>query len=471
MTTPVSGRDARPRSRVMLPVVALVAAPSWFMLGASTAPPADAQQPQPPNVVVILTDDQRFDSLKMMASVRHHLVAEGMTLRRAIVTNPLCCPSRATILTGRFSHTTGVYTNAPPHGGWEAFRGSESDTIAKALDDAGYRTGLIGKYINGYGAEMGHVPVGWDRFLANIHPGGYYDYEMFDKHRGLLTFGSDPADYATDVIRRKAVSFIRGTPTDQPFFLLVTPIAPHDPFTPAPRDVGAFDGAPVRLNLAINEDVSDKPAHLLRRRTIADAEIAQRFRRQWETLLAVDLLVDRVMSALSETGRANDTLVIFTSDNGLANGEHRWLGKLVPYEVSARVPMVVRYPSAIPAGTESSALVSNVDIAPTIADFTGVPLSADGVSMAPLLTDQASSVRSSIVLEHVVGGIDVPTYCGVRTRSFTFVRYATGEEELYDLGDDPWQLRNVVASRPNKATELRSLTRSLCEPVPPGFSW
>jgi N-acetylglucosamine-6-sulfatase len=455
----------------MLPVATLVAIPSWFVHGASTAPPVGAQLQQPPNVVLILTDDQRFDSLKVMASVQHHLVAKGMTLRRAFVTDPLCCPSRATILTGRFAHTTGVYTNAPPHGGWSVFRASESRTIAKALDDAGYRTGLIGKYINGYRGDTGSVPDGWDRFFAFSGPTGYYDYEMFDDNRGMLSFGSDPADYATDVVRRRAVSFIRGTPTDQPLFLLVAPFAPHGPFTPAPRHIGDFAGAPVHLNPAINEDVSDKPAYLRGRPIVANAVIAKRFRRQWATLLAVDGLVDKVMSALAETGRANNTLVIFTSDNGLANREHRWWAKEVPYEVSVRVPMVVRYPTVIPAGTVSRALVSNVDIAPTIADFTGAPLSAEGVSLAPVLTDETSSVRSSIVLEHVKLGTDAPTYCGVRTRSFTFARYATGEEELYDLRDDPWQLRNVAASRPNKATELRSLTRSLCRPVPPGFSW
>ena len=177
------------------------------------------------------------------------------------------------------------------------------------------------------------------------------------------------------------------------------------------------------------------------------------------------------MNALGETGRRANTLVIYTTDNGLSNREHRWSGKQAPYEQSIRVPMVISLPGQIPAGTVSGALVSNVDLAPTIADFAGTSLPADGVSMRPLLTDLSSSVRDSVLLEHVESVPTLPTYCGVRTRSFTFVHYATGEEELYDLVQDPHQLQNVVTSRPNKAAELRSLTQSLCQPLPPGFSW
>jgi arylsulfatase A-like enzyme len=144
----------------------------------------------------------------------------------------------------------------------------------------------------------------------------------------------------------------------------------------------------------------------------------------------------------------------------------------VPYEESIRVPMIVRLPGQIPAGTVSTALVSNVDLAPTIADFAGASISADGLSMRPLLTDLSSSVRDSVLLEHVLQvGPEVPTYCGVRTASFTFVHYTTGEEELYDLTKDPHQLQNVASARPNKASQLRALAESLCQPVPPGFSW
>jgi len=445
----------------------------WWLLGLEATPPvARAQTPEPPNIVLIVTDDQRWDSLHAMPEVQRLLVRRGMSFRRAIVTNPFCCPSRATILTGRFSHTTGVYANEPPDGGWFTFQSSEPDTIATSLRDAGYRTALIGKYINGYGGESPSVPPGWDRWFVTVGPSSYYDYTMFDDQQGRLSFGSAPRAYSTDVLRRRAVGFIRNAARDEPIFLMVTPFAPHGPATPAPRHQGDYASTPVPLGPAVNEaDVSDKPAYLRVRRLASIDKVRTYTRRGWESLLAVDQLVSEVFDALDETDRAEDTLVIFTSDNGYLIHEHRWRGKQVPHEGSIRVPLVVSLPGEIPPGTVSRALVSNVDLAPTIADFAGASLAADGVSLRPLLADAASSVRDDVVLEHVAGGQPVPTYCGVRTPSFTFVHYETGEEELYDLVQDPRQLTNIAATRPKKATELRTLARSLCDPVPPGFSW
>jgi len=454
--------------------LAVLAALQWILLAQTAPQPARAQSTGPPNIVLILTDDQRFDTLQVMPAVQQLLMQRGMTLRRAIVTNPLCCPSRASILTGRYSHTTGVYTNGQTNGGWVAFQPSESDTIATALQAAGYRTGLIGKYLNGYRGPDIYVPPGWDRWFAFAgQNGGYYDYSIFDDAAGpgAVSFGSLPKHYSTDVIRRKAVAFIRSAPADTPFFLMVTPYAPHAPLTAALRHAGTFSRAPVRLVPSVNEsDVSDKPVFIRRRGTVDPEVLRRRTRRQWDMLLAVDDLVSRIVAVLAETGRGDNTLVIFTSDNGLSNYEHRWTGKGVPYEESLRVPMVVRFPDWIPAGTVSNALVSNVDIAPTIADFAGVSLSTEGVSLRPLLTDGVSSVRDSVLLEHL-GGSPLPSYCGVRTPSFMFAHYATGEEELYDLFQDPYQLVNVASLRPRKAAELRELTGSLCRPVPPGFSW
>ena len=460
-----------PRALALVLVVAVL---QWGFLTLETTPrPALAQTPGPPNVVLILTDDQRFDTLHVMPAVRRLLVAKGITLSSAIVTNPVCCPSRASILTGRYSHTTGVYTNVGENGGWPAFQASESDTIATALDAVGYRTALIGKYVNGYDGDEIYVPPGWDRWFAFAGDNGrYYNYDIFDNKRGpgFVSFGSRPWHYSTDVIRRKAVAFIRGTPEATPLFLMAAPYAPHGNFTAAPRHDGDLSAMPVRLGPGVNEaDMSDKPRYLTHGSLVGETRLRTLARDQWETLLAVDEMVSGILRALRETGRASNTLFIFTSDNGILNFEHRWHGKLVPHEESIRVPMIVRFPGKIPAGSVSGALVSNVDIAPTIADFAGASLSADGVSLRQLLTGEVSSVRSSVVLEHT--GVSVPTYCGVRTPSFMFAHFATGEEELYDLVQDPHQLRNVVSSRPNKAAELRALTESLCRPVPPGFSW
>jgi N-acetylglucosamine-6-sulfatase len=457
--------------RAVALVLGLAAIP-WGLLAADTTDPAGAQTPGPPNIVLVLTDDQRFNTLRVMPEVRRLLMARGMTLRRAIVTNPLCCPSRAAIFTGRYSHTSGVYTNGPPSGGWSAFKPSESNTIATALHDVGYRTALIGKYLNGYKGDAVYVPPGWDRWFAFTGDPGYFDYSVYDDTLGGVSYGSRPRDYSTDVLRRQAVAFIRGVPQGTPFFLVVTPYAPHGPSLAAPRHEGVFASAPVWLGSAVNEaDVSDKPAYISGRPVRSVPEVRRRTRDQWETLLAVDELVSRIMATLVDTGRGSNTLVIFTSDNGFSNREHRWGGKQVPYEESIRVPMVVRLPGSIPPDTVSRALVSNIDLAPTIADFAGASISADGVSMRPLLIDPSSSVRDVVLLEHLQGVVPVPTYCGVRTSSFTFVHYVTGEEELYDLVQDPHQLRNVASRRPNRTAQLRALTGSLCRPVPPGFSW
>ena len=451
----------------------ILAALQWGLPTADGPPRlAHAQTAGRPDIVLIITDDQRFDTLKVMPKVRRQLVQRGMTFRRAIVTDPLCCPSRATILTGRFSHTTGVYRNQGLKGGWPAFQPLESDTIATALQGAGYRTGLIGKYLNGYKGEEVYVPPGWDRWFAFMTGPRYYNYSILDDHRGRRNYGSLPADYSTDVIRRQAVSFIRHTAPRRRLFLVVAPFAPHGSFIPAPRHDGDLSTASVDLGPAVNEaNVSDKPRYI-RDQALGDlSAVRTRTRRQWETLLAVDDLVGEISVALRETGRAGNALVIFTSDNGLSNREHRWGQKSVPYDESIRVPLIVRWPGEIPRGSVVRTLVSNVDLAPTIADFVGVSLSVDGVSLRRVLTNGAVSARGPVLLEQMKGIEGVPTYCGVRTRSFMFAHYVTGEEELYDLAQDPHQLRNVVSWRPTKARQLRNLTKSLCQPVPPGFSW
>jgi N-acetylglucosamine-6-sulfatase len=457
-------------------LVAGVAMLQWAVFAADTTPEAaHAQTPGRPNVVLIVTDDQRYDTLHVMPAVQRLLMSKGMTLRRAIVTNPLCCPARATILTGRYSHTTGVYSNRGPNGGWSSFRPSESSTIATALDAVGYRTGLIGKYVNGYAGGGTNVPPGWDRWFAFAQDNSlYFNYAVIDDAAGpgKVTFGARAQDYSTDVIRRRAIAFIRSTPPGTPLFLMATPYAPHGNYTAAPRHDGNLAGLPVHLGPAVNEaDMSDKPRYLRGRRLLSAKRLRARTRNQLETLLAVDGMVSRIVDVLQRTGRAQNTLIIFTSDNGNSNYEHRWSSKLVPYEESIRVPFVISYPGRIPPGTVSNSLVSNVDITPTIVDFAGASLAADGVSLRPLLTGAASSVRGSVLLEHVEGVTAVPTYCGVRTPSLTFVHYATGEEELYDLIKDPRQLQNVALRRPSKTAQMRALTESLCRPVPPGFSW
>jgi arylsulfatase A-like enzyme len=443
-----------------------------------------------PNVVLILTDDQRFDSLYAMPTVQRDLIARGVRFTNAIVSNSLCCPSRTAIQTGSYSHTNGVWTNVwtpwSPYGAWPAFEaaGDERGTIAVALDRAGYRTGLVGKFLNDFTGPQ--APLGWDWFSAFTGKGtggAYYDYSMFVKNgSGTHTerYGSRPIDYSTSVIDRKSLAFLKSTPTDQPFFLYVAPFAPHAKVVPAPRDRGTWSLHQQTLRPSFDEaDVSDKPRYIRERPMLPEASARLKFELEDEALQAVDRMVGHIVDELRDSGRLGNTMLIFMSDNGVENGEHRWVYKLTPYEESIRVPLVVRYDplTGSNAGAVAPGLVSNVDIAPTIADAVGIGFdgvgTVDGVSFVPMLTDATRSVRSSVLLEHLdyPGKYHVPTYCGLRTAEWTYVRYTAGVEELYHLATDPYELTNVAAVDTAELARLRRRTHALCDPLPPGYHW
>ena len=427
------------------------------------------------DIVLILTDDQRFDTLWAMPTVRSELVANGIEFSNGYVSNPVCCPSRSSILTGQYSHSTGVYTNHPkqPYGGFPAFH--DSSTVATWLHDAGYRTALLGKYLNGYGES--YVPPGWDHWFVTWDGGAYYDYTANDDG-ALRSFGSDPADYGTDVLIDQATNFIRSTERDQPLFMYFAPHAAHGPATPAPRDVHRFSGLePWRPASYDEADVSDKPAYVKSHGPLSGSGKAtiERFRRdQYRALISVDRAVSEIVDALSETGRLSNTLIVFTSDNGMLWGEHRWSSKVVPYEESIRVPFVIRDDALITSPRVDDRLVLNIDLAPTFAAIAGVPApDAEGRSLVPLLSSQRVPWRKDFLMEHLeIGPGGVPSYCGVHSRRFVYIDYATGEEELYDLERDRLQMTNVAAS-PAYGDVLhaeRARLRSLCRPRPPGFT-
>ena len=445
-----------------------------------------------PNIVLILTDDQRFDSLFSMTNVRHMLVNQGVTFSNAFVTNSLCCPSRATILTGAYSHTTKVYSNdwgsTVPYGGWRAFHdtGDENGTIALALHDAGYETALVGKYLNHYRGTS--VPPGWDRWaaFANTGSGGaYYNYSMYVRDAaGTRTesYGSARRDYSTTVIRRRSIAFLKSTSPDTPFFLYLAPFAPHGKIIPAPSDIGSFSGYRQHLFPSFDEaDVTDKPNYIRSAPSVDKTMMEKRFRLQYEALQAVDRTVGSVVDYLRTSGQLANTLIVFMSDNGMDYGEHRWVYKLVPYDESIRVPFVVRYPALTGSltGTESAAMVSNLDVAPTFADVAGIGDSfvgvgkVDGTSIVPVLTGAATSIRHDLLLEHLDYGskFHAPTYCGLRTENLMYARYSDGFEEVYRLRKDPYELRNAATTAPTTLQRLRSRTRELCKPLPPEYTW
>jgi N-acetylglucosamine-6-sulfatase len=428
-----------------------------------------------PNVVLILTDDQRWDTLNVMPAVQSELVSRGVRFTNAFVTNALCCPSRASYLTGRYSHSTGVYLNSGPRGGAGSF--NDSSTIATWLDNAGYTTALIGKYLNGYFGP--DVPPGWDRWVAFSGSQGYYSYRLNVDGR-VVERGQLPSDYSTDVFAAEAEAFIRSA--EPPFFLHFSPNAPHFrrgealEATPAARHQDAFASLPPWRPPNYNEpDVSDKP-NWLRRKTPSippDRQVkGDTFRQeQLETLLAVDEAVGRVLDALADTGQLADTMIVFASDNGNDWGEHRRFSKLVPYEASIRIPLVVRYDRLIASARMENRLAVNVDVAPTIAALAGTSApGAEGRSLVRLLTSPTGPWRRDFLLEHLGGpGSLIPTYCGIRSETHTYVQYVTGEEEIYDLSADPYQLSNLARTPAMRQSlvAFRNRARQLCRPPPP----
>jgi len=426
-----------------------------------------------PNIVVIVTDDQRWDELDGMPIVHRLLVDKGVTFSNAFVVNPLCCPSRASILTGEYSHTSGVYREIPPYGGFEALH--DGSTIATWLDAAGYDTALVGKYIDRYQtpALSGYVPPGWDRWVAFVHS-QYYDYGL-SVDGAIQRYGHEPTDYSTNVLAQYAERFVRSAAG--PLFLYFAPAAPHAPATPGPGLVGApVPVAPPEPPSLDEADVSDKPAWVRRLPRLGPSGIAVEaaFRANQErTLISVDRAVGGIIDALRDTGRLQDTLIMFLSDNGILLGEHRWSKKEAPYEEAIRVPLVVRWDGfGGPQGLVDSHLVLNVDIAQTAAEAAGVSApGAEGMSLLPLVAGRDPPWRSDFLVEHMRGSNPVPTFCAVRSETSIYVRYSTGEEELYDLRSDPYELVNRAAdpSRLGELDAMRQRLAQLCEPPPPGF--
>jgi arylsulfatase A-like enzyme len=445
-----------------------------------------SRRPLRPNVVLILTDDQRYDTVgsehgaagaDVMPSVRAALAGEGIEFTRAFVTTPLCCPSRASILTGRYAHHTGVLDNESI----EAF--DESSTLATWLSDAGYRTGLYGKYLNGYrGIVLGgnpYVPPGWDEWHAFVDT-AYYDYSLLE-NGVLVSYGATPEEYSTDVLRDKALAFVRDSVArGAPFYLHFSPIAPHRPAIPAPRHEGRFEGVAPHRPPSWNEaDASDKPGWV-RNQTLSAGELdfldATR-RDMLETLLAVDEAITALIGVLRDEGVLDDTLVIFLSDNGYHWGEHRLAGKGAPYEESIRTPLFVRYPRLAPLARTESRLAANVDLAPTIAELAGATPThpVDGRSLVRLLDGTARNWRTHVLHE---GWTEDTQWSGVREERWKFGRHAfpasdgtwivTGEE-LYDLASDPFELENL-ARRPDRIAERDRLANALAALRPETFA-
>jgi N-acetylglucosamine-6-sulfatase len=409
---------------------------------------AEAQTTSRPNIVFVMTDDLDERSMEQLGGIQQVMGSNGTTFKNAYVTYSLCCPSRATFLRGQYPHNHGILGNVPPLGGEAKFRNLSLDrsTVATWLNDAGYQTKYIGKYMNGY-RDL-YKPPGWDEWF--VLQGDESNNQVNDDGRSITLTG-----HSTDVFANEATDFIRRSSANQaPFFVMVGTKAPHRPPEVAARYQNSFVDTPLPRPPNFDEpDVSDKARWLQAYPRLSQAEIdyAQTlYRERLRSMLSVDDLLEQTIAALQETGELQNTYIFFTSDNGFHLGEHRLpRGKRTSYEEDIGVPLMVRGPG-VPAGITRQQLVINNDFAPTIANLAGVapPGFVDGSSFVPLLSaSPPSSWRMAFLEEGTLETIDTdtptPTHKGVHTREHMLVEYAeTAEQELYDLNADPYQLQS-----------------------------
>ncbi len=462
-------------------------------------------------MLVIETDDMRWDDLRWMPSVRRLIQDKGLSFENSFAPYPLCCPSRSSFLSGQYAHNHHVYTHLEPYG-FAAFKDRHS--IATVLQGAGYRTGLVGKYLNGYGEQylrsggssLNYLPPGWDQWYAGSdhlwdyddphYGGGTYSYDhLVENINGEIQ--SFPGRYSTDVVAEQARDVITGfSKSRAPWFVWWTPIAPHhglplesdDPLptrrtdgefsawdTPGRPDwvKGRFDnrithGSGIPKSGSAEEDTSDKPNYLRKLPEPTSAEkdaLTEVTRQRAESLYALDVQVRRTIAHLRKLGQLKKTIIVFTSDNGYYLGEHRKRsGKINLHEPSLRVPLLVAGPG-VPRGRRYDP-VTTVDLAPTFASYAGTTMKgADGTSILPII-GRDQGWRRAVVTEGMMGfgryaeqfklGRQPLDTRGLRLGRWKLTRYSTGEVELYDLRTDPLELNNL-ARVPAHAATLREM--------------
>ncbi|MBN8866155.1 MAG: sulfatase [Solirubrobacterales bacterium] len=509
-------RDNLAQSAAFLLLLALLSAAASGRASAAPAARAEGVSAQRPNVVVIQTDDQDLLSLRSkfrdpydrirrtMPKTLDLIAAQGIEFTNYYVSHPVCAPSRATLLSGQYAHTSGFKKNSGPTGGWEGWRSLPiyNENLAVALSRAGYWTAHVGKFTNNYHGATADtvdttVPPGWNHWFSPAYGEKLYYYgtrlnvdgvaegPFGDNRYDVGGIGKDPpecraanlvdpvpgveCDHSTDMFSRDAVAQIERS-TDQPFYLQVDYNTPHgDHRSPAgPEPLARHYDTALRATMprmtGYNEaDVSDKPSFIreVPRLTSQQAtQIETRWRKETESLRGVDDGVGAIIEALRRTGKLKNTYVMFVSDNGYFHGQHRLdSAKFLPHEPAAHVPLLIRGPG-IAKGSRSGEIVANVDIAPTVLSLTGAKLSRgfDGRTMRPFWTNTKKRTRRPIVLESYVGP-DEPAgeastsapapprnFSGIRAGRYKYVEYVNGERELYDLKTDRAELHNRIMS-------------------------
>jgi arylsulfatase A-like enzyme len=429
-----------------------------------SAPDARAAGAKKPSIVFVLTDDLSWNLVQYMPSVLA-MQQEGTTFSNYFVTDSLCCPSRSSIFTGKFPHSTGVYTNNRRDGGYAAFlsHGNEPLTFAVALQRGGYRTAMLGKYLNGYLPRKHGVPPGWSEWAVAGHAYPEFDYALNQNGR-VVHYGDKPQDYLTDVLAGLADAFVRKAPHG-PFFIEVATFAPHGPYIPAPRDAAKFPGltAPRTAAFGARPD-AEAPKWLKEIPPLSPGDVAnidKHFRMRAQSVLAVDKMIGQLRATLTALGVDRDTYVVFSSDNGLHMGEYSMRpGKMTPFDIDVHVPLIVVGPG-VAKGRVVDEIVENVDLAPTFTELAGAsaPTSPDGRSLVALLQGgSVSEWRRMALIEHrrpfpdstdpdapLLHAENPTSYEAVRTAKAMYVEYETGEVGYYELGTDPEELRNVAS--------------------------
>jgi N-acetylglucosamine-6-sulfatase len=460
----------------------------------------------PPNVVMIMTDDldtsvfQTALALGYLPNIDAELVHKGTTFNNTFAALPMCCPSRTSYLTGQYPHNHHVYRNRGPMGGFDHFDNDQS-TVAVWMHNAGYRTGIIGKYLNGYGrtdkSQGGaYIAPGWDTWDA-LFTASQYGFYM-SRNGTRVKYGQTPADYQTDVLSGLGVDFLQKKTDGRPFYLTMTPTAPHyegsdddddagATIRPAPRhaDTPPLPTIPPETKASYNEaDMSDKPAWMQ-----ADAPVdpvAQRngYNSKIAAMRAVDDLVGNLIATLRANGQESNTAIIFTADNGFQYGTHRRTQKTEMYEESIRIPMIIRGPGqTVPRSVDAWAM--NIDWAPTIVEYGGATpdIAVDGASLVSFVdTATPPAGRRTVLIEHPCDGTlmsDHPPYDMVRTKDATFTGDKTGStvlvyaetlnrnnaivaKEFYNLATDPLEDESQHASTdPQVQRQMQALAQRL----------
>jgi N-acetylglucosamine-6-sulfatase len=394
-----------------------------------------------PNFLIILTDDQRYDTMQFMPKTQSLIFDQGVAFPHAYITTPLCCPSRSSILTGMYAHNHGVWINEDE---------LHQKTFFEYMHENSYTTGLIGKYLNTWNAEK---KPEFDFWVSYKFGETRYDNPLLNvngkwiRHQG---------EYITYTLGNYAIKFLeQNAKKNKPFVLLLAVNAPHNPFTPAPEDRSTKIELPARLPSFMEEDVSDKPGWIGLKDPPPDQSQIENLdvtrRGQILTLMALDRTLEKVLAKLKETGEMDNTMIIFLSDNGLQWGEHRLINqKNTLYEESVRVPFAVRYPPLIATPYVENKVVANIDIAPTLLQLAGIPIPAtmDGSSLVNLLTHQGEW-REGVLLE---GWPPRGEYAAIHTERYVYAEtvldsYAPSLEpelELYDLEKDPFEMGNIA---------------------------